>query len=98
MPFNSVTNEVFGLSVLQVTSDLYNPSCVSDTDGDGIANEKDLDSDGDGCSDAFEAGETTSQTANYTFTGKVGLSWRGAMDCFAEPVIGRAFARPVGSQ
>jgi hypothetical protein len=22
----------------------------------------------------------------------------GAMDCFAEPVIGRAFARPVGSQ
>ena len=21
-----------------------------------------------------------------------------AMDCFAEPVIGRAFARPVGSQ
>src|SRR6266849_5621499 len=23
---------------------------------------------------------------------------RGEMDCFAEPVIGRAFARPVGSQ
>jgi hypothetical protein len=22
----------------------------------------------------------------------------GSMDCFAEPVIGRAFARPVGSQ
>jgi hypothetical protein len=26
------------------------------------------------------------------------LSFRGAMDCFVEPVIGRAFARPVGSQ
>jgi hypothetical protein len=26
------------------------------------------------------------------------LPLRGAMDCFAEPVIGRAFARPVGSQ
>jgi hypothetical protein len=26
------------------------------------------------------------------------LSLRGEMDCFAEPVIGRAFARPVGSQ
>jgi hypothetical protein len=26
------------------------------------------------------------------------LSSRGDMDCFAEPVIGRAFARPVGSQ
>jgi NAD(P)-dependent dehydrogenase (short-subunit alcohol dehydrogenase family) len=25
-------------------------------------------------------------------------SCRGAIDCFAEPVIGRAFARPVGSQ
>jgi hypothetical protein len=26
------------------------------------------------------------------------LSLRGKLDCFAEPVIGRAFARPVGSQ
>jgi hypothetical protein len=26
------------------------------------------------------------------------LSLRREMDCFAEPVIGRAFARPVGSQ
>jgi hypothetical protein len=26
------------------------------------------------------------------------LSLCGEMDCFAEPVIGRAFARPVGSQ
>jgi hypothetical protein len=26
------------------------------------------------------------------------LSLLGMMDCFAEPVIGRAFARPVGSQ
>ena len=26
------------------------------------------------------------------------LGFSGAMDCFAEPVIGRAFARPVGSQ
>jgi hypothetical protein len=26
------------------------------------------------------------------------LPLRGQMDCFAEPVIGRAFARPVGSQ
>jgi hypothetical protein len=25
-------------------------------------------------------------------------SLRGAMDCVAEPIIGRAFARPVGSQ
>jgi hypothetical protein len=25
-------------------------------------------------------------------------SYKGRLDCFAEPVIGRAFARPVGSQ
>ena len=30
--------------------------CNSDTDGDGIANHLDLDSDGDGCTDAVEAG------------------------------------------
>ena len=29
---------------------------------------------------------------------KQSIFLRGAMDCFAEPVIGRAFARPVGSQ
>ena len=26
------------------------------------------------------------------------LPFHGVMDCFAEPVIGRAFARPVGPQ
>jgi hypothetical protein len=31
-------------------------SCSTDTDGDGITNDKDLDSDGDGCPDAKEAG------------------------------------------
>ncbi|MEY4521442.1 MAG: hypothetical protein RIT10_627, partial [Bacteroidota bacterium] len=36
-----------------------------DTDGDGIFNHLDLDSDGDNCSDAKEAGTTTSATANY---------------------------------
>ena len=30
--------------------------------------------------------------------GEAICSCRGAIDCFAEPVIGRAFARPVGSQ
>jgi large repetitive protein len=45
-----------------------------DTDGDGIVNSLDLDSDGDGCSDAFEAGATTNLTANYAFTGAVGTN------------------------
>jgi len=45
--------------------------CVSgnnDVDGDGILNRYDLDSDGDGCSDALESGNTTLTTSNYSFT------------------------------
>jgi hypothetical protein len=37
--------------------------CTNDTDGDGILNHQDLDSDGDGCPDAKEAGITASLTA-----------------------------------
>ncbi|MGN6439944.1 MAG: T9SS type A sorting domain-containing protein, partial [Agriterribacter sp.] len=40
-----------------------------DTDNDNVPNRLDTDSDGDGCSDAFEAGATTSTTASYQFTG-----------------------------
>lgn len=40
---------------------------TKDTDGDGICNSCDLDSDGDGCSDAFESGATTNLSANYSF-------------------------------
>ena len=43
--------------------------CTSDTDNDGKFNYLDNDSDGDGCSDALEAGSTTATTANYQFTG-----------------------------
>jgi gliding motility-associated-like protein len=48
-------------------------TCVDvDTDDDGIPNRLELDSDGDGCSDAKEAGATSSTTANYAFTGNFG--------------------------
>ena len=66
---NSFINERVNIDVPQCYADP-----TSDTDGDGIVNSKDLDSDGDGCSDAFEAGLTTSQTADYQFTGKVGAN------------------------
>ncbi len=44
------------------------PLCSNDTDGDGIINTLDLDSDGDGCYDKFEAGVTgaTKNTNTYT--------------------------------
>jgi hypothetical protein len=40
-------------------------SCGNDTDGDGKYNHLDLDSDADGCSDAFEAGTTSDKTASF---------------------------------
>ncbi|MEI9945808.1 MAG: VCBS repeat-containing protein [Chitinophagaceae bacterium] len=43
------------------------PSCSTDTDGDGITNNFDRDSDGDNASDALEAGATASTTANFQF-------------------------------
>jgi gliding motility-associated-like protein len=45
-----------------------------DTDNDGIPNRLDLDSDGDGCSDALESGATTATTANYVFSGTMGTN------------------------
>jgi hypothetical protein len=40
-------------------------SCANDTDNDGKYNHLDLDTDGDGCSDAFEAGTTTVKTVDF---------------------------------
>lgn len=47
-------------------------TCNTDTDGDGIPNILDLDSDQDGCSDALESSATTNTAANYQFTGTFG--------------------------
>lgn len=40
----------------------------TDMDNDGIINALDLDSDGDGCSDAYEAGLTTNTNPNFNFS------------------------------
>ncbi|MCZ2489847.1 tandem-95 repeat protein [Aquirufa antheringensis] len=45
-----------------------------DTDNDGVPNRLDSDSDGDGCSDAKEAGAINSTTANFAFTTAVGTN------------------------
>ncbi|AZA62437.1 hypothetical protein [Chryseobacterium indoltheticum] len=47
------------------------PTCTNDPDGDGVPNHRDLDSDGDGCSDSVEAGNTVF-TANNTTTYNTG--------------------------
>jgi len=47
---------------------LFEGGCVAqDTDSDGTPDYLDLDSDADGCSDAFESGATTDTTLNYQF-------------------------------
>lgn len=50
------------------------PTCTNDTDGDGILNHQDLDSDGDGCTDASESGTVAyalAQTGGQTSSGTV---------------------------
>ena len=53
---------------------LFEGCSEMDTDNDGKPNTCDLDSDGDGCSDAYEAGATTDKTANFTFTALYGTN------------------------
>ncbi|MCX6293476.1 MAG: hypothetical protein NT127_04175, partial [Sphingobacteriales bacterium] len=53
-----------------IQSQYTKPVCLTGrNDADLIPNHLDLDSDGDGCSDALEAGTTTSTTANFKFSG-----------------------------
>ncbi|MFK7980771.1 MAG: hypothetical protein AB8G86_12375, partial [Saprospiraceae bacterium] len=83
-PLNSVTWNANSSNTVIVSQLVAGPTTLSgygygvvdclDTDNDGIANHLDLDSDGDGCSDAFEAGATTDLTADYEFTGTVGTN------------------------
>jgi gliding motility-associated-like protein len=56
------------LSNIRLTNATYPERTIcldQDTDNDGTPNRLDLDSDADGCSDAYEAGTTTSTSANY---------------------------------
>ena len=53
----------FDFNTAAFISSLYpKPSCSNDLDGDGVPNHLDTDSDGDGCSDAFESGSTTNRS------------------------------------
>ena len=46
----------------------------TDTDNDGTPDYLDLDSDGDGCSDSFEAGAIAAENTDNQFTGEVGAN------------------------
>jgi hypothetical protein len=64
-----INANIYGDPTVAIQSYGFNLAACSsfDTDSDGIINELDKDSDGDGCSDAYEGGATTNTTANYTF-------------------------------
>jgi hypothetical protein len=62
----------FAIDGVELKEFLDPPVC--DTDGDGIPNRIDLDSDNDGCSDALESGATTDTTKNFKFNGAVGIN------------------------
>ncbi|WP_175623179.1 beta strand repeat-containing protein [Chryseobacterium schmidteae] len=47
------------------------PGCTNDTDGDGIFNHQDLDSDGDSCPDAAESGTATQAGAGNAYSGTI---------------------------
>jgi hypothetical protein len=59
---------------------------ASDTDGDGIVNSLDLDSDGDGCSDAIEGGAAFTAT-NTTTTGALSGSVSNAAATLGVPTL-----------
>ncbi|AZA62428.1 hypothetical protein [Chryseobacterium indoltheticum] len=65
------------------------PTCTNDPDGDGVPNHRDLDSDGDGCSDSVEAGNTVF-TANNTTTYNTGTDTNnnGLLDQFENGTTG----------
>ncbi len=73
--YGGVYEARFNLAASTSSSANPKPSCSTGiTDGDLIPNHLDLDSDGDGCSDAFEAGTTSSATANFVHTTTMGAN------------------------
>lgn len=66
----------FDFNLATYVASYYPKTTCTDTniDGDGMLPHFDLDTDGDGCSDALESGATTITTANYQFTGNVGTN------------------------
>ncbi len=65
------------------------PTCTADTDGDGKLNHLDLDTDGDGCSDAVEAGNTlVSDNNSADFSTGADVNQNGLLDKFEDGTSG----------
>ncbi len=96
----SLANPIFEITSILNAS--YDPSahpkgtCTVDTDNDGIIDSLDLDSDGDGCSDALEGGASFTTGALVTSTLAGGNSGAGYTGTSTSPVI-QNLGNTVGS-
>lgn len=70
--FNYKQSEYYCNIAFGVKDILHCSGAPEDTDKDGVPNYLDLDSDGDGCSDAFESGATLSKKSDFRFVGSFG--------------------------
>ena len=77
--YGGVTEIRFNIVNSFVQSQYSKPTCLTGrNDGDLVPNHLDLDSDGDGCSDALEAGTISNTTANFKFTSTNNIADFGA--------------------
>ena len=77
--YGGVADINFVIASSYVQSQYTKPTCLTGrNDADLIPNHLDLDSDGDGCSDALESGTTSSTTANFKFTSSNNVTDFGA--------------------
>ncbi len=63
----TTTARTYGDIIFDTRANLYYICDDLDTDNDGTPNRLDPDSDGDGCSDAYESGATSDDSADYQF-------------------------------
>jgi hypothetical protein len=62
--------------------------CNRDIDGDGIQNHLDLDSDDDGCSDAIEAGSSTTATSTTVYPTGTDTNTNGLLNNYEATTVG----------
>jgi hypothetical protein len=73
-------NNTFSPSYLNAEFNTFNSAGFCDTDRDGVENRLDLDSDGDGCSDAYEAKTTTSTTTDFQYASNLSYGTNGFLN------------------
>jgi hypothetical protein len=86
---NGYANEVY-FETLPTYQPSANPksACTNDTDADGKLNHQDLDSDGDGCSDAIEAGSSTAATSTTVYPTGTDGNTNGLLNDYEGTTVG----------